>query len=157
MNVMSSNRKIDPTRRRATTMFKPDGTPLDNDRVEIGPTDLAFNEWAALGITPPDMPKLREYRLSRIVGELQKHDYAGLVTFDPLNIRYITDSTNMQLARVLSRRMAMSCCSIFTAPSISAHTCPSCAKSATARVSSSSRAQVSSSNTPPISQNRSTN
>ncbi len=97
MNVMSSNRKIDPTRRRATTLFKPDGTPLDNDRVEIGPTDLAFNEWAALGITPPDMPSLREYRLSRITGELKKHDYAGLVTFDPLNIRYITDTTNMQL------------------------------------------------------------
>jgi len=45
-----SNRKIDPARRRATTLFKPDGTPLDNDRVEIGPTDLAFNEWAELGI-----------------------------------------------------------------------------------------------------------
>jgi len=97
MNIQSSNRKIDPSRRRATTLFKPDGTPLDNDRVEIGPTDLAFNEWAEMGITPPDMPKLREYRLSRIVGELQKHDYAGLVTFDPLNIRYITDTTNMQL------------------------------------------------------------
>ena len=98
MNIqIGSNRKIDPARRRATTLFKPDGTPRDNDRVEIGPTDLAFTEWAALGITPPDMPRLREYRLSRIVGQLQKRDLAGLITFDPLNIRYITDSTNMQL------------------------------------------------------------
>ncbi len=98
MNIQTgSNRKIDPSRRRATTLFKPDGTPLDNDRVEIGPTDLAFTEWAALGITPPDMPRLREYRLSRIVGQLQKRDLAGVLTFDPLNIRYITDSTNMQL------------------------------------------------------------
>jgi len=95
--MMSSNRKIDPSRRRVTTAFKPDGTPRDNDRVEIGPTDLAFNEWATLGLAPPDMPSLREYRLSRIVGELNRHDYAGLVTFDPLNIRYITDATNMQL------------------------------------------------------------
>ena len=98
MNIqVGSNRKIDPSRRRATTLFKPDGTPRDNDRVEIGPTDLAFTEWAARGITPPDMPTLREYRLSRIVGQLQKRDFAGLLTFDPLNIRYITDSTNMQL------------------------------------------------------------
>ncbi len=98
MNIQTgSNRKIDPSRRRATTLFKPDGTPRDNDRVETGPTDLAFTEWAALGITPPDMPRLREYRLSRIVDQLQKRDLAGVLTFDPLNIRYITDSTNMQL------------------------------------------------------------
>ncbi len=98
MNIqIGSNRKIDPSRRRATTLFKPDGTPLDNDRVEIGPTDLAFTEWAALGITPPDMPRLRDYRLSRIIGQLQRRELAGLLTFDPLNIRYITDSTNMQL------------------------------------------------------------
>ena len=92
-----SNRKIDPSRRRATTLFKPDGTPLDNDRVEIGPTDLAFREWAERGITPPDMPALREYRHSRIVGELQRRGVGGIVMFDPLNIRYATDSTNMQL------------------------------------------------------------
>lgn len=29
--------------------FKADGSLNDNDRVEIGPTDLAFNEWAELG------------------------------------------------------------------------------------------------------------
>ena len=34
-----SNRKIDPSRRRATAL-KPDGSPNDNDRVEIGPTQL---------------------------------------------------------------------------------------------------------------------
>jgi len=92
-----SNRKIDPARRRATTLFKPDGTPLDNDRVEIGPTDLAFREWEALGITPPNMPALREYRHSRLVGEMQRRGVGGLVLFDPLNIRYATDATNMQL------------------------------------------------------------
>ena len=92
-----SNRKIDPARRRATTLFKPDGTPLDNDRTEIGPTDLAFREWAALGIDAPDMPALRAYRLGRIVEQLRARDLAGIVMFDPLNIRYATDSTNMQL------------------------------------------------------------
>lgn len=93
-----SNRKIDPSRRRIThSDTLPDGTPNVNDRVEIGPTDLAFAEWQAQGLTPPDIPALREYRLSRLVKELQQRDYAGLLLFDPLNIRYATDCTNMQL------------------------------------------------------------
>ena len=93
-----SNQKIDPSRRRASHLdVLPDGTPNDNDRIEIGPTDKAFNEWSTLGLTPPDMHALREYRLSRLVKELAQRDYAGLLMFDPLNIRYATDTTNMQL------------------------------------------------------------
>jgi len=93
-----TNQKIDPTRRRVTQRdLLPDGTPNNADRVEIGPTDLAFEEWAALGLTSPDIPALREYRLSRLIKEIQARDYAGLLMFDPLNIRYATDTTNMQL------------------------------------------------------------
>ncbi|WP_419909160.1 dimethylsulfonioproprionate lyase DddP [Hoeflea sp.] len=97
MSVYSvSNQKIDPSRRRAAGL-KPDGTPDDNDRVEIGPTALAFSEWEAAGLTPPDLERMRRFRLDRLVGELRKRDYAGLLCFDPLNIRYATDTTNMQL------------------------------------------------------------
>jgi len=39
--VVGSNRKIDPSRR---AHLRRDGTPADNDRVEIGPTGLAFSE-----------------------------------------------------------------------------------------------------------------
>ena len=92
--IVGSNRKIDPTRR---AHLKPDNTPNDNDRVEIGPTALAFDEWAAAGLTAPDMPALREYRLSRLQEKIREHDCAGLLLFDPLNIRYATDTTNMQL------------------------------------------------------------
>ena len=92
--IIGSNRKIDPTRR---AHLKPDLTPDDNDRVEIGPTALAFSEWAAAGLAAPDMPALREYRLSRLQDQIRKHDCAGLLLFDPLNIRYATDTTNMQL------------------------------------------------------------
>ena len=92
--IIGSNRRIDPTRR---AHLKPDLTPDDNDRVEIGPTDLAFAEWKAAGIEAPDMPALREYRLSRLQEQIRKHDCAGLLLFDPLNIRYATDTTNMQL------------------------------------------------------------
>ena len=92
--IIGSNRRIDPTRR---AHLKPDLTPDDNDRVEIGPTDLAFAEWKVAGIEAPDMPALREYRLSRLQEQIRKHDCAGLLLFDPLNIRYATDTTNMQL------------------------------------------------------------
>ena len=92
--ALGSNRKIDPSRR---AHLKPDMTPNDNDRVEIGPTALAFQEWEAAGLTAPDMPALREYRLSRLQEQIRKHDCAGLLLFDPLNIRYATDTTNMQL------------------------------------------------------------
>ena len=92
--IIGSNRKIDPTRR---AHLKPDRTPDDNDRVEIGPTDIAFAEWAAAGLQAPNMPALREYRLARLQEQINRHDCAGLLLFDPLNIRYATDATNMQL------------------------------------------------------------
>ena len=56
-----------------------------------------FAEWQSAGITPPDIPALRAYRLSRLQEQIRKHDCAGLLLFDPLNIRYATDCTNMQL------------------------------------------------------------
>lgn len=90
----TSNRKIDPARRPRT---KPDGSPDDNDRVEIGPTALAFEAWSKAGLEAPNLEAMRRFRLDRIVNELKKRDYAGLLCFDPLNIRYATDSTNMQV------------------------------------------------------------
>lgn len=88
------NRKIDPSRKPG---LKPDGTPDNNDRIEIGPTDLAFAEWQAAGLEAPNMPEVRKYRHARIVAELNKRDYGAILMTDPLNIRYATDSTNMQL------------------------------------------------------------
>ena len=86
-------RKIDPT--RADRLG--DGTPNDNDRVEIGPTQLAFGEWQAAGLVLPNLERMREYRWKRLVQGLIDRDYGGLLMFDPLNIRYATDTTNMQL------------------------------------------------------------
>jgi len=65
--------------------------------MEIGPTILAYNEWAAAGLRLPDLARMREYRWKRLVRFIQARDYCGLLLFDPLNIRYATDSTNMQL------------------------------------------------------------
>jgi len=86
-------RKIDPT--RGATL--PDGSPNDNDRVEIGPTQLAFREWEAAGLTLPNLAAMRAYRHRRLVEAVNARGYGGILMFDPMNIRYATDSTNMQL------------------------------------------------------------
>lgn len=88
--------KIDPGR-RPTGGLRPDGSPDDNDRKEIGPTALAFEEWAELGIEAPDLDLLRAYRLARVRAQLAERDYAGALLTDPLNIRYATDSSNMHV------------------------------------------------------------
>ncbi|WEL80693.1 hypothetical protein P0D95_22295 [Pseudomonas sp. CBSPCAW29] len=95
-SIPANARRIDPARQRATALKK-DGSVDDNDRVEIGPTPLAFAEWERLGLEPPHLPSLRSYRLQRIVDQLVARDLGGILLFDPLNIRYATDTTNMQL------------------------------------------------------------
>lgn len=86
-------RKIDPTRDDRLG----DGTPNDGDRIEIGPTRLAFAEWAEAGLDLPNLERMREHRWKRLTQHVVDRDYGGLLMFDPLNIRYATDSTNMQL------------------------------------------------------------
>ena len=46
---------------------------------------------------PVDLDTVRLYRLNRVRGELQKRDYAAVVLLDPINTRYATDVTNMQV------------------------------------------------------------
>ena len=86
-------RKFDPTLEDRLGY----ATPIHNDRVEIGPTQLAFREWEAAGLTPPNLDRMREYRWRRLTEALVKRDIGGLLMFDPLNIRFATDTTNMQL------------------------------------------------------------
>jgi len=89
----SDLRKIDPNR----GSFLGDTSPNDNNRIEIGPTQLAFREWEAAGLELPNLRKMREYRWKRLTQHIVDRDFGGLLMFDPLNIRYATDSTNMQL------------------------------------------------------------
>ena len=91
MNDESPTRKIDPAR------VRPDGSPDINDRAEIGPTPLAFAEWAEAGLTPPNLAAMRQERHRRLVAGLNARGYGGALLFDPLNIRFATDSTNMQI------------------------------------------------------------
>lgn len=63
----------------------------------LGYGETAEREWLAAGIAAPDLAAMRRYRLGRIRAELKRRDYAGALLYDPVNIRYATDSTNMQL------------------------------------------------------------
>ncbi|WP_371154583.1 dimethylsulfonioproprionate lyase DddP [Jannaschia sp. 2305UL9-9] len=86
-------RKIDPT--HGTHLA--DGLANHSNRLEIGPTLLAYREWEAAGLSLPDVSAMRAHRLARLVAGVAARGYGGVLMFDPLNIRYATDSTNMQL------------------------------------------------------------
>ena len=86
--------KVNPAKR---PVMRPDNTPDDNDRFEIGPTPLAYAEWEQAGLQCPDLPAMRQYRLDRIVAGLKERDLDAVLLFDPLSIRYATDTTHMQL------------------------------------------------------------
>ncbi|MFT4619910.1 MAG: Xaa-Pro dipeptidase [Sulfitobacter sp.] len=89
----SDTRKIDPTK----GAFLGDGTLNNADRIEIGPTLLAFREFEAAGLELPNLANMRHFRWERLISHINARDYGGLLMFDPLNIRYATDTTNMQL------------------------------------------------------------
>ena len=89
-----SNPKVNPSKR---PRMRADNTPDINDRIEIGPTRLAYDEWEKAGLQCPDLPVMRQYRLDRIVENLISRNLDGVLLFDPLSIRYATDTTHMQL------------------------------------------------------------
>ncbi len=87
------SRKIDPSKGAHLA----DGSPNNDDRIEIGPTQLAYREWEAAGLQLPNLIAMREYRWKRLTQHVIDRNLGGVLMFDPLNIRYATDSTNMQL------------------------------------------------------------
>ncbi|MEM8923412.1 MAG: Xaa-Pro peptidase family protein [Actinomycetota bacterium] len=68
-----------------------------NHHIEQGPGPVLEAEWTAAGLTLPDLGAMRRYRLDRVVEQLRRFDYGGIIVMDPMNIRYATDSTNMQV------------------------------------------------------------
>ncbi|MEM9474709.1 MAG: dimethylsulfonioproprionate lyase DddP [Pseudomonadota bacterium] len=86
-------RKIDPQQGDRLG----DNTPNDADRIEIGPTVLAYREWEAAGLALPDLQEMRRFRWARLTQHVADRGLGALLMTDPLNIRYATDCTNMQL------------------------------------------------------------
>ena len=103
------HRKIDPSQ---GDMLQ-DGSQNYGDRVEIGPTRLAFQEWRHANLIAPNLDAMRHYRWHRLTQHIVDRDYAGLLMFDPLNIRYATDSTNISCGIRIIR--FVQCCFVPTA------------------------------------------
>ena len=100
MNGYGHIPKIDPSRRAARPVF-PDGS---NDPTGFVPAHAlrregnpAEQEWAAAGLDAPDLDAMRAYRLGRLREQMRAADVAAMVVADPINVRYATDSTNMQV------------------------------------------------------------
>ncbi|MTI42262.1 aminopeptidase P family protein [Roseibium hamelinense] len=67
------------------------------NRHVLGYGELAEREWHQRDLQAPDLDAIRAYRLDRIRSELIKQDLAAIIVCDPLNVRYATDCTNMQV------------------------------------------------------------
>jgi Xaa-Pro dipeptidase len=63
----------------------------------LGPGALALQEWEERGLALPDLDAMRRYRLGRLRAQLSRSGYGGALLTDPINVRYATDSTNMQV------------------------------------------------------------
>lgn len=69
----------------------------DRNMHVLGPTPELLGEWASAGLLLPDLPAMRRYRLKRVREQLSAADCDAALLYDPLNVRYATDTTNMSL------------------------------------------------------------
>ncbi len=63
----------------------------------LGPGTELETEWTAAGLELPDRTAIRWYRLERIREQLRALGCDGALLYDPLNVRYATDTTNMSV------------------------------------------------------------
>lgn len=63
----------------------------------LGPTADVLAEWQQAGLVLPDLRAMRRYRVERIREHLRAANCDGAILYDPLNVRYATDTTNMSL------------------------------------------------------------
>ncbi len=71
------------------------GTDLHH--LNLGPGPDLESTWLEAGLQLPDLDEMRRYRLGRVREQLDLHGYDGCILRDPMNIRYATDTTNMQV------------------------------------------------------------
>ena len=69
----------------------------ENHHLVLGPGADAEAEYRTAGLELPDLGAIRNHRQGRVRDALNRFGYDGVIVMDPMNIRYITDTTNMQL------------------------------------------------------------
>ncbi|NND03471.1 MAG: M24 family metallopeptidase, partial [Acidimicrobiia bacterium] len=69
----------------------------ENHHINLGPGPALEREWTEAGLELPDLEAVRQYRFDRTIEMLDEFGYDGVIVSDPMNIRYVSDSTNMQL------------------------------------------------------------
>ena len=63
----------------------------------LGPGADLEATWVAAGLELPDRSAMRRYRLERVREQLRGAGCDAALLYDPLNVRYATDTTNMSL------------------------------------------------------------
>jgi Xaa-Pro dipeptidase len=63
----------------------------------LGPGPVLEAEWTGAGLELPNVEAMRDYRIARVRRQLDEMGYDGAILWEPANIRYCTDSTNMQV------------------------------------------------------------
>lgn len=63
----------------------------------LGPGADLEAEWVAAGLRLPDRTAIRRYRIERVRSQLRAAGCDAALLYDPLNVRYATDTTNMSI------------------------------------------------------------
>lgn len=69
----------------------------ETHHLHMGPGAELEAEWTSAGLTLPNLDDMRQYRVDRVRAQMEQMGYDGALLMDPMNIRYTTDTTNMQV------------------------------------------------------------
>ena len=81
----------------ADASLEVDRAATDLHHLNLGPGAELEALWQSDGLELPDLAAMRRYRIDRLRRQMKAMDYDGALLMDPMNIRYATDSTNMQV------------------------------------------------------------
>jgi Xaa-Pro aminopeptidase len=69
----------------------------EGHHLTLGPGSALAAEWLADGLVLPDLDAMQQYRFDRVQEQLAEQGVGGIILMDPMNLRYATASTNMQI------------------------------------------------------------
>lgn len=94
---ITSTRMFNETRPGKIYPRRQPAEPVNHDQPQTHPTDKALAFLKQQNLETPDREQMRQYRLARIQAQLNQNNTDAILLFDPVNIFYATDSSNMQV------------------------------------------------------------